>query len=192
VSVRQATCELFAAQLKPRGFRRRSASWYRSRGDVYVVVNVEATGFGGGGCHINVGVSPADWITGSWFIAGMCPLQFRAEQLTAVRPSDMALVDDDRALADIGDLAWRSAASRLITGPVIQVADGLRSLQDVASLIRDGLATTAFVHDDLRTLLAAPPAPAPARAQRPPVPGGLTGAPRTPAHRPAVFAAHAW
>src|SRR5690349_16423098 len=77
--------------LKPLGFRRRRANWFRCAAQVYSVLNVQKQDWGNCGCYINFGFAPADHTSDGWLGEHKCVARFRIDSLATTRVEDLLL-----------------------------------------------------------------------------------------------------
>jgi hypothetical protein len=151
MSICSTLAQVFNAVLQPEGFQRRSRSWYRMRGGIYAVVNLQKSSFDET-CYVNVGFSPAEHVKEEWQPEQMCQVRFRADALRAISNDDLALLDPSVG-GRLDDASWSANARERIVLPVATSVVGVANLDNLRSLIRNDLSGRLFIHKEIRELI---------------------------------------
>ncbi|MGW2307331.1 DUF4304 domain-containing protein [Actinomadura luteofluorescens] len=138
---------------KPLGFRKKSANWYRVSGDLYCVVSVQQSSWGGS-CYVNIGFAPAVKVRAGWLPESKCLVRFRVDALASIFREGLDLLSGEVAEArEEGDL--RADLVERVVSPVAQAINSVESIQDLKSLLHASVSDQVFIHSEIRDKLLA-------------------------------------
>lgn len=134
--------------LKPLGFRRKSANWYRVSGDLYCVIGIQKSSWGES-CYVNIGFAPAVQVEKGWLPESKCPVRFRMDAIDSVSREALALLSGE--LAEMcGESGLRVDLVEKVASPVARSVDLVESMQDLKSFLRTSVSGQVFIHHEIR------------------------------------------
>lgn len=138
--------------LSPLGYRRRSGNWYRTRDEIYTVVNIQTSRFADT-LYLNIGVHFADLMETDWLVVHRCHLNFRAEALSSVSATDIGILDDTEAPRRVSGEERVAILAELFALPIARAIDGLRKKEDLITFLQTGVSRRVFIHSSMKDWL---------------------------------------
>jgi hypothetical protein len=132
-------------------YRRRGANWYRTTAELYTVVNLQKSSWGGRS-YVNFGYCDAREGQVAWVAESRCQVRFRAEAIGSFQRSEgSALLVEDSGLSR--DEYASGLRDRLY--PALESAMKLNSIQELAEFLSTAImGSRVFIHRDIRPALA--------------------------------------